>query len=202
MEHLIDLDSVGYGPIRLMWRYSTVADWNTVYGLLREKLLPGTQVFGFYGPEMECGICRCGVYGMILWPPPQQDKESTAGESPALTEWKNSLQEVRTALAELDELERWLCESYGEESLACLLEGHGESQWEVVPFGEGEDATQFVRDFVKNSEMYEPSLADDVDDGNVLFGEITVEYDARGRRWRETHSPTTDGGYVLSITPV
>jgi len=185
-----DLGTVGYGPVVLVWRHSRLTDYALVAEKLQSKLLPGTQVFGFYSPFSD--PIGYSIYQMVLWPPLQQD------ESPS-QEWRIKLQEVVTELTELERLnlETHLKDSTQGESPSKRDQSYSQNQWAVYDCGDGGDPSQTVKDFILHLQKVVSEKT-----GIVLFGEIAFEYEVDGQRWREEYSAIPAGGYVSSVRRV
>jgi len=175
-----NIQPVGYGPVIIMWRHSSVTDHRVVVKKLQAVFPEGTQVFGV---QERCDDADgCYIYQMVVWPSELEGDDPTK-ESLAPTEWRSCLQEVVAELGEITELL-----PKGSKSGS----GHTQSMWEIECCGDGVDPAQFVMTFVQKEHS---SKQLEEREGEIVFGEIAFEYEAHGQRWREKHFGTAEGGY-------
>ena len=187
--------SVLYGPVKLIWGWSRVADSKVVVEKLQSKLPKGTQFFGVQG--------RCHAVGevytcyMVLWPQLLAEEQSTAQKQ--IQQWRDRLHEV---VAELDTLNLETHSKDSEESTegekripAKRVQDPYQGRWIVDSVREGVGATQFVRVCIQEMQLHRAFLERDI----VLFGEIAFEYETHGQKWQEMHSGAAEGSYVWSV---
>jgi len=150
-----NIQLVGCGPVKVVWRHSRITDCGVIVKALREKE-DHIGWFGVYGSGASLTECSCRTYGVVLWSKYESCRWSEMPER----WWKTNIQEVLAKLCKMETPPQRIKESTTGESRSkeshppnedsgCLLEGHGDSQWEVVPFGEGETVTEIVGRFME-----------------------------------------------------
>jgi len=177
--------SVSYGPVKIAWAFHRVADYEVVVEKLRSMLPEGTQFFGIHG------LCRGSseyyTTCMVLWPRLLDGSYCQK----QIQQWRDRLQEV------VAELERLTLETPRPISTVSndTAPSPDQDRWIVESRREGAGASRFVLNIMRG--VHKSFL-----EGNVVFGEIAIEYELHGQRWRETHCATAEGRYVWSVEKV
>ena len=153
-----NIQPVGYGPVKIVWSRSRIADHRVVVENLQSKLR--CKVVGLSVSEMDGSGYY--IYGMVVWPEEMTEdtfelEDSTEEE---VQQWRHGLQ---SAVTELERLSL-------EELPPASIDG---SQWCIESCGEGERPSQVITLLLDMVEIQRAIL--EHENKVVLFGRDALE---------------------------